>query len=108
MQAIEELLLRLRRKPVEAWFACQSPFLLLWRQVSMPLQPRAEMRLLITFKPRVGNLRSRPSEARSWSGRQGKHEEQRRIDTTSKLPAVEAPLDIFARCHGGSLQMGLR
>ena len=70
----------------------------------MPLQPRAQMWLLIIFKPRVPNLLRRSSEG-GWNCRQGKHQKQRRIDTASKHPAVGAPLDILARCHGGPFQM---
>ncbi len=69
-QPVEELLLRLRGEPVEAWFALQGSFLLFGSQVSVPLQPRPQVCLLVVFKSWAGNLLlSRPGE--TWSSPYG-------------------------------------
>ncbi len=68
----------------------------------MPLQPRAQMRLLVIFK--VGmptRLLPRASEAGNGSQRQ--YQQQRGKDTTSELPPEGCRLDLVLPCHGGAL-----
>jgi hypothetical protein len=53
----------------------------------MSLQPLTEM-WLIVFKPGTRSLRIRPSKADGWSGREKGEEQQQRIDTMNKFPAM--------------------
>ena len=68
-QTSEQPLLGFRGQPVKPWFTLQGLFLLLRRQVLMPLQPRAQMRLLVIFE---AGMRTRllPGASEAGNGRQ--------------------------------------
>ncbi len=72
---------------------------------SMPLQPRAQMRLLVVFKPGMRTLLLRRASEAGGS-RQRQYQQQRRKDTTSELPAVGCRLELVVPCHGGALRSG--
>src|SRR6267154_2984259 len=66
----------------------------------MPLQPITEMWLII-FKPGARSLPMRPRKADGWSCCEKREEQQQRIDTMNKLPAMGYSLG--TPCHGGVL-----
>jgi hypothetical protein len=101
-QTSEQPLLGFRGQPAKPWFALHGLFLLLRRQVLMPLKPRAQMRLLVIFKAGMPTrLLPRVSEAGNSSQRQ--YQQQHGEDTTSELPAEGCRLDLVLPCHDGAL-----
>ena len=71
----------------------------------MPLQPGAEVGLLVVFKCGDAHPAARgPGEA--GSDRQRQYQQQRCKDTASQLPAEGCRLELVAACHGGALRSG--
>ena len=64
----------------------------------MPLQPLTEMWLII-FKPGTRSLPMRLSKADGWSCCEKREEQQQRMDTMNKSPAMGYSL--ATPCHGG-------
>src|ERR1700722_1493802 len=102
LQAPEQPLLLLRSQPAEAWLILQSLFLLLRGQVPVPLQPRAEVCLLIAFKSWSRPLLRRAGKTR----RQGEYQQKRREHTSSQLPAKGFTFELVVDCHSGALRSG--
>jgi len=79
----------------------QSLFLLLRRQVLVPLQPRAQMRLLVIFKVGMPG-RLLPGASEAGNDRQRQYQQQHGKATTSELPLEGFRLDLVLPCHDGA------
>ena len=68
----------------------------------MPLQPRAEVGLLVIFKAGMPTLLLR-RVGEAGCDRQRQYQQQRCKDTASQLPAEGCRLELVVPCHDGAL-----